>query len=260
MVSLDKITTNGKALFLAYDQGMEHGPSDFDHENADPTYILKIGVEGHYNAIIFQKGVAEKYYKAAQWAGPIENYIPLIVKLNGKTNLIKDRDPYSPLLCSVDEAISYGAKAVGYTIYVGSEHEAKMTEEFAAIVREAHEKDLPVLAWMYPRGHNIDEKFATPEGKKELTAYGARLGMELGADIVKLQYPGSVDALTYAVEAAGKTKVVVSGGSKESEEEFLESAKTVMSAGVMGMAVGRNIWQHQNPLELTKKLKEIIFG
>lgn len=260
MVSLDSLSTNGKALFLAYDQGMEHGPADFDGENADPTYILKIGVEGHYNAIIFQKGVAEKYYKAAQWAGPIDQYIPLIVKLNGKTNLVTEGDPYSPLLCTIDEAISYGAKGVGYTIYVGSEHESKMTAEFAAVVREAHEKGLPVMAWMYPRGKSIDEKFKTPDGKSELTAYAARLGMELGADIVKLQYPGSKVALELAVQAAGKTKVVVSGGAKENEEEFLDLAKTVMDSGAFGMAVGRNIWQHDNPLELTKKLKEIVFG
>jgi fructose-bisphosphate aldolase, class I len=107
---------------------------------------------------------------------------------------------------------------------------------------------------MYPRGKAIEGK-----DHVELTAYAARIGLELGADIVKLQYPGSVQALQHAVEAAGLTKVVVSGGKKETEEEFLSVAKEVMQAGAAGMAVGRNIWQHKNPLELTKKLKEIIF-
>lgn len=260
MVSLDKLTTNGKALFLAYDQGLEHGPTDFNDENIDPGYVLKIGVEGAYNAIIFQKGIAEKYYKSALWAGDLPSHIPLIVKLNGKTNLVTQSDPFSPLLCTVDEAVEYGAMGVGYTIYVGSEHEDKMTSEFAQVVRDAHNHDLPVLAWMYPRGKAIDEKWKTPEGRKELTAYAARLGMELGADIVKIQYPGSLEALKWVVEAAGKTKVVVSGGSKEDEDSFYELAKTVMQSGAMGMAVGRNIWQHENPLEITSMLKQIIFG
>jgi len=260
MVSLDKLTTNGKALFLAYDQGLEHGPTDFNDENIDPGYVMKIGVEGKYNAVIFQKGVADKYYAAAQWAGPIEEYIPLIVKLNGKTSLVTDVEPYSPKLCTVEEAKELGAMAVGYTMYVGSEFESKMASELAGVVGAAHELSMPVLAWMYPRGKAVDEKFKTPEGKAELTAYAARIGMEIGADIVKLQYPGSKEALHHAVQAAGKTKVVVSGGHKESEEEFLELAKTVVDAGAMGMAVGRNIWQHENPLELTKKLKEIIFA
>ena len=124
MISLEKITTNGKALFLAYDQGMEHGTADFDDENIDPNYILSIGIEGGFNAIIFQKGIAEKYYPSPS-SGQAHR-VPLIIKLNGKTNLIKDQDPYSPLLCTVEEAVSLGAVAVGYTVYVGSEFENKM--------------------------------------------------------------------------------------------------------------------------------------
>ncbi|MFH1832873.1 MAG: fructose-bisphosphate aldolase [Candidatus Levyibacteriota bacterium] len=244
MVDLSKITTNDRALFLAYDQGMEHGPSDFDDENIDPNYILEIGQKGGFNAIIFQKGVAEKYPPK----------IPLIVKLNGKTNLIEGVDPYSPLLCTVDEALSLGAAAVGYTIYVGSKFESKMTTEFSQVVRDAHNKNIPVVGWMYLRGKSIVGK-----DEKELTAYAARLGLELGADIIKIKYPGTSEALKRAVEAAGKTKIVVSGGAKEDESQFLEMARIAIQAGAIGMAVGRNIWQNKEPLEITRKLKEIIF-
>lgn len=252
MILLDKITTNGKALFLAYDQGMEHGPSDFDDVTVDPNYILKIGVEGGYNAVIFQKGIAEKYY-----SNEFKNKIPLILKLNGKTNLVKDQDPYAPLLCTVDEALKLGAVAVGYTIYVGSEFENKMTEEFAQVVRDAHAKNIPVVGWMYLRGRSIRQ--LADKDVKELTAYAARLGLELGADLIKIKYPGDLKSLKWAVESAGKTKVVVSGGAKEEEDKFLAMAKIVMQSGAIGMAVGRNIWQNENPLEITKKLKEIIF-
>lgn len=261
MVSLDNITKNGKALFLAYDQGLEHGPTDFNDENMDPSYVLKIGVTSHaYTGVIFQKGIAEKYYATAQWAGSIEEHVPLIVKLNGKTSFLKDVDPYSPQLCKVSEAVKMGAKAVGYTVYIGSEYENRMTEEFANACGAAHAEGLPMIGWMYPRGRAIDEKFKTPEGKKEITAYAARIGLELGADMVKLQYPGSQEALEYAVAAAGKTKVVVSGGHKESEVAFLELAKTVIVSGAIGMAVGRNVWQSNDPLGLSKRLHEIVFG
>ncbi len=249
MVDLSKISTSGKMLFLAYDQGLEHGPSDFDDENIDPNYILKIGVDGGYNAVIFQKGIAEKYYSSE-----FKSKIPLILKLNGKTNLVEG-EPYSPQLCSVQEAIEIGASAVGYTVYVGSEHESQMFAEFSRIEEEAHAANLPLMAWMYPRGRSIESK-----SKEEITAYASRIGLELGADIVKIQYPGSVESLKKAVEASGKTKVVVSGGKKETEEEFITTAKEVMEAGAAGMAVGRNIWQHENPLELTQKLKEVIFS
>ena len=67
------------------------------------------------------------------------------------------------------------------------------------------------------------------------------------------------DALSWAVEAAGKTKVVVSGGAKQTEQEFLEMARNIMKAGAIGMAVGRNIWQNKDPMGITERLKEVIF-
>lgn len=251
MVSLDKITTNGKTVLLAYDQGMEHGPSDFDDQNVDPNYILQIGVDGGFNAVIFQKGIAEKYYTGTAFA----QKIPLIVKLNGKTGLVTDIDPYSPQICTVEEAISLGAVAVGYTIYIGSEFEEKMFTEFANIEREAHAKDIPTIVWMYPRGRAIEGK-----EEKDLITYGARVALELGADMVKLHYPGSVEAMKWVVEAAGKTKVVVAGGAKATDEEFLSLVKNVMESGACGMAVGRNIWQNEHPIELAQKIKLAVFS
>ncbi len=62
-VQINKILTNGKAAFLAYDQGMEHGPIDFNLKNIDPNYIMDIALEGKYDGIILQHGLAEKYYQ-----------------------------------------------------------------------------------------------------------------------------------------------------------------------------------------------------
>lgn len=251
MVSLASITTNGKALYLAYDQGFEHGPTDFNEKNVDPNYILDIGVKAGFSAIVFQRGIAEKYYKGSEYEGKL----PLILKLNAKTNLVTSIEPYSPQLCSVDEAKALGATAVGYTVYVGSEKEHKMTKELAEIIADAHTLNMPVIGWMYPRGKGAEGK-----DKAELAAYAARLGLELGADIVKIQHPGTSVALKWAVKAAGKTKVVISGGSKVEEDAFLTMAKEIMQTGCIGLAVGRNVWQHDNPLEFSERLKTIIFS
>lgn len=248
MVDLAKIITRGRALFLAYDQGMEHGPSDFDDESVDPQNILELARDGGFNAVILQRGVAEKYYTGTEFS----DKVPLILKLNGKTNLLTD-EPYSPLLCTVLEARELGAAAVGYTLYVGSEHENEMLTDFSEIVREAHQIKMPVMAWMYPRGKAIEG-----QSIKELTAYAGRLGLELGADIVKIKYPENIENLSWAVQAAGRTKIVVSGGPKLPEEELLGLAKNVIAAGAIGMAVGRNIWQQKNPLDIALKLKDII--
>ena len=235
--------TNGKALFLAYDQGLEHGPSDFNDKNVDPNYVLDIAKKGKFNGIILHKGVVEKYYK---------KQLPLILKLNGKTNILKG-EPVSLQVCSVKEAIKLGASAVGYTIYVGSRFEADMFKEFGKIEEEALKYGLPVIAWMYPRGKSVKRITA------ESIEYAARVGLELGSDFVKVKYTGSISSFRKVVEAAGKCKVLCLGGSKMSDRKVLELARNAIDAGAVGMAIGRNVWQHRKPLKMARALRKIIF-
>src|SRR3989344_1303348 len=138
-------------MLLAYEQGFEQGPTDFNDKNVDPNYITDIARRtGVYTGIVFQEGLAEKYYT--------KDLPPLVIKLNGKTSFHKGEEPLSLQLCTVDKADSLGATAVGYTIYVGSEHEEEMIKEFSRIEDEAHAKNLMVVVWMYPRGKHVEGK------------------------------------------------------------------------------------------------------
>lgn len=242
------IEKNGKVMFLAYDQGFEHGPVDFNERNVDPSYIMKIARSGYFTGVVFQEGVADKYYER-------ESGVPLVVKLNGKTSFQKE-EPLSLQLCTVERAVELGAVGVGYTIYVGSEHEEQMMAEFARIEDEAHAKDLIVVAWMYPRG----KKVAGKEKDKDVVAYGARLGMELNADLVKVPYTGDRDSFEWVVKSAGKTGVLMSGGDKTDWLSLESEVRSVMDAGARGIAVGRNVWQDDNPDEVARKLAEIVYG
>ena len=245
---LKKITNKGKALYLAYDHGLEHGVSDFNEKSIDPAYVLDIAEKAGFSAIVLQKGLALDYWKENK------SKIPLILKLNGKTNLSKG-EALALQECSVEFAKEIGASAVGYTVYLGSQFEAEMLKEFGKIVEEAHKEKLLVIGWIYPRGKDIPDDTAP-----EIVAYAARVGAELGADMVKIKYCGSKECFQKAVEAAGKTKVVLSGGAKfNNNEEFLKIVENVMVAGAIGVAVGRNVWQNENPLEVTAKIKEIVF-
>ncbi len=249
MVGLNKIAKKGKALFLAYDQGLEHGPSDFNDKNVDPLYIFELAKKGGCTAIVLQKGIVEKYREELK-----KFKIPLIMKLNGKTNLFRG-DPISRQLCTVKEAIKLGASAVGFTIYIGSQHEGNMLSDFENIQREAHKRGLPVVAWVYARGSSVRIK---PSG--ELMAYAARTGLEIGADIIKIKYDGNFKSLKWAVESAGRTKVVIAGGLKKDQKLFLKQVKDIMNAGAIGLAVGRNIWQNKDPYAVIKQVRKIMWG
>jgi len=248
MIKLNKILKKGRAFFLAYDQGLEHGPSDFNDKNIDPNYIIEIAQKIKSTGIIFQKGIAEKYNKEIK-----KSRVPLIIKLNGKTNLVEG-EPISRQLCTVEEAVKLGAVAVGYTIYIGSKHENIMLQEFENIERQAHSKGLPVIAWIYPRGKSTEKK-----SESELMAYAARTGLEIGADIVKIHYSGIPKDLQWAVKSAGKTKIVVAGGIKIQEKILLNQIKEIIDSGSIGFAIGRNIWQSKNPVALAKKINNIIW-
>lgn len=240
----------GKALFLAYDHGFEHGPKDLIGKSIDPEYILDLAVKGGYTGIILQKGIAEKYYTGTKY----QKNVPLILKLNGKTNIPQISDPYSPINCSVEYAKKLGAKAVGYTIYLGSKNEEKMFADFGKIQEQAHKLKMAAIAWIYPRGSAVEN-----ESSPEMTAYAARIGLELGADMIKIKYCGSEETFRKAVQSAGKTKVILSGGPKVGDEEILKTIESVIKAGAIGIAVGRNVFQHQDPLAITEKIKKIIF-
>lgn len=260
MIDTSRIEKNGKVMLLAYDQGFEHGPVDFDDKSVDPAYIMEIAKNGYFTGVVFQEGVAAKYYSSASFddtqdKGSGQSWVPpLIVKLNGKTSFYGE-EPLSLQLCTVEKAAELGAIGVGYTIYVGSEHEEQMLVEFSRIEDEAHARGMIVIAWMYPRG----KKVAGRESERDVVAYGARIGMEMNADFVKVPYTGDPESFNWVVRAAGKTGVLAQGGKKVDWENLDAEISGCMQAGARGIAIGRNVWQDPNPNEISKKLAGLVF-
>ena len=229
---------NGTALFLPYDQGLEHGPRDFFANPAagDPRYIVKLALEGGFNGIAIQIGLAEKF--SWDYAGEV----PLILKLNGKTDLPSDALALSPVHATVEDAVRLGADAVGYTLYVGTPAQEQDFAQYRTIRREAQRLGMPLIVWAYPRGQAVEAK----GGKDSFYAvhYAARVASELGADVVKVNFPhpekrtgvpaaytgefSTQTAIDAVVGAANRTLVLVSGGEKAGDEAMLDKARQSM--------------------------------
>jgi class I fructose-bisphosphate aldolase len=243
------LVRDGKVLILAMDHGLEHGPVDFEPvpETIDPETVFDVATHDAVTAMAVQKGVAEAYYP------DYEDDVNLLVKLNGTSNLWMG-EPDSAVNCSVDYAADIGADALGFTLYGGSNHEIEMAEEFRDAQEAAREHDLPMVMWSYPRGQGLKN-----DRDPETIAYGTRLALELGADVAKVKYPGSREAMEWAVDAAGDVKVVMSGGSKTDDLAFLKQVEDCIAAGGKGLAVGRNVWQRENPMEILDALEKVIY-
>ncbi len=275
---------NGTVLFLPIDQGMEHGPIDFfpNPPSADPDYQCRLAREGGYSGIVFHIGLASKYLK--EYAGTV----PLILKLNGKTNIPSDAEAFSAVESTVEDAVRLGADAVGYTLYVGSPSQDRDFIQLGKVRAECDRYGMPLIIWSYPRGSAVEAK----GGRDSIYAvdYAARVANELGADMVKLNVPKFRDprnedspapyrklyeewkeldeneayrlAVEKVVASAGKTMVLFSGGSKISDEDLLLKARICMEAGATGLIFGRNMWQRpfEEGLAITQKVKEILLA
>ena len=261
---------NGTALFLPYDQGLEHGPRDFFANLAasDPKYILGLALEGGFNGIAIQIGLAEKFYW--DYAGEV----PLVLKLNGKTDIPSAIDPLSPTNATVEDAVRLGADAVGYTLYLGSPAQEHDFAQYRQVRADALRFGMPLIVWSYPRGSAVDEK----GGKDSFYAvdYAARAASELGADMVKVNFPhpekqsGAAEpylrdfspqqAIDAVVKSANRTLLLVSGGERVGDQAMLDKARQSMEAGATGLIFGRNVWQreHSESLRFVAELREIL--
>lgn len=245
---------SGRLMLFAGDQKIEHLNDDFFGEgihddDADPEHLFRIAQKGRIGVFATQLGLIARY-------GLDYSDVPYLVKLNSKTNLVKtaQKDPYSPMISTVDQVVAFrnqtGLKVlgVGYTIYLGSEYEARMLREAARTVFEAHQNGLVTVLWIYPRGAAVKD-----EKDPHLIAGATGVAACLGSDFVKVNAPkkeGAVSAelLREVTQAAGRTQVVCAGGSSIDEKKFLkELYDQIHIGGASGNATGRNI--HQKSLD-----------
>jgi len=264
---------NGTLMMLPIDQGLEHGPVDFFDNPAsiDTDWIYRLAVEGNFSGIALHIGLAEKYQQ--KYAGRV----PLLLKVNGKTNVPNDDDAFSPLTSSVEDAVRLGADAVGYTLYVGSPAQADDIAQCNEVRRECDRYGMPLVVWAYPRGVAVKAK----GGIESLYAidYAARVACEIGADVVKLNEPvwdaagaakspkpydtlefSDVEGLRRVVRSAGRTLVLVSGGSKMGDEATIHKARIAMEAGCVGLIFGRNMWQRDwnDALSMARSMHQVM--
>jgi class I fructose-bisphosphate aldolase len=266
---------NGTLLLLPIDQGIEHGPRDFfpNPASKDPEYQFRLAAEAGYSAIACQIGLATKYYP--DYAGQV----PLILKVNGKTDVPPSDEALSPVNAGVEDAVRLGADAVGYTLYAGSPKQEEDLIQLKSVRQDCDRFGMPLVIWAYPRGRDIEAK----GGRDSFYAidYGARLAMEMGADVVKLNMPklnpekdkdspapynemdvDQQEAIRHCVESAGRSLVVLSGGSKADDEQVIGQTRMIMEAGGTGVIYGRNVWQREwsAALEIIEQIKEIMLS
>ena len=231
---------DNRTVIVPMDHGVTVGPIQ---GIANMQQITDKLLKGKVDAILVHKGIA-RHIDVGN-AG-------LIVMLSGMSNLSPNLNA-KVQVCSVQEAIRIGADAVSVHVNVGAQDEDKMLQNLGKVSDECDSYGIPLLAMMYPRGPKIPNEQAP-----DVIAHAARIGAELGADIIKTNYTGSIDTFKSVVESC-PVPVVIAGGPKcKSLEDVLQTTFDSMKAGAAGLSIGRNVFQCDSPTQIAKALSAIV--
>ncbi|MBC7110025.1 MAG: class I fructose-bisphosphate aldolase family protein [Archaeoglobi archaeon] len=238
---INRIT--GNTVIVPMDHGISIGPVR-GLVNL-PETIDKVA-NGGANAVVQQKGMVKAGHRG------YGRDIGLIIHLSASTSLAPDPNE-KVLVTEVVEAIKLGADAVSVHINIGSNTEAEQLRVLGKVSAECEEWGMPLLAMMYPRGPSITNPY-----DPKIVAHVARAGAELGADIVKTNYTGDPRSFKEVVEGCPVPVVIAGGPKMSSDEDVLKMVRGAMDAGARGVAIGRNIFQHDDPEKMTRAIAMIV--
>ncbi len=234
----------GKTVIIPMDHGVSMGPIE---GLIDIKKTIDDVAEGGANAIIIHKGIVRYGHRGHG------KDIGLVIHMSASTSL--SPSPNSKVLvCSVEEAIKYGADGVSIHVNLGDKKEDKMLEDFGKVAEKCLEWGMPLIAMMYARGEHLKDKQFDPE----VVAHCARVAAELGADIVKVPYTGDVDSFRKVTRGCPIPVVIAGGPKMKTVKDVLEMVEGAMKAGAAGVSIGRNVFQAEDVIKITKAISEIV--
>jgi fructose-bisphosphate aldolase/2-amino-3,7-dideoxy-D-threo-hept-6-ulosonate synthase len=236
-------------LFVTMDHGISYGVLPGLEDIG--SLIKKVG-KGGADAVLLHKGNAKNViYSQNEVLKSFGRELGLIIHLNGAPSI--GSDPYSKIpVCTVDEAVQYGADAVSLHVNIGVVGDEEMLEFMGEVSCDCIDWGVPLIAMMYPRGPNVDEFDA------EAISHCVRIGVELGADIIKTNYTGDVDSFKQICKQTPIPIIAAGGHPQKNLPEFYKTVSDIMKSGAAGMAVGRNIFGTKDPTTATAILSELI--
>lgn len=233
---------NGRTIIVPMDHGVTVGPIEGLDKMGE---VVDRVAEGGANAVLGHVGLPMYGHRKRG------KDVGLILHLNGSTNLSTAKNN-KVMVNTVEEAIKFGADAVSIHINIGGQDDSEMLSLLGNVSKECRHWGMPLLAMMYPRGENIQDEYDV-----EVVKVVARIGAELGADIIKTNWTGDIDSFKEVVKGC-PAPVIIAGGAKKGTRGILETTADAIQAGAKGVAYGRNIWQSKETTLLTKAICLIV--
>ncbi len=232
-----------RTVIVPIDHGLTMGPIAGIEDMTDT--INKVA-EGGANAVVLHKGIVRAGHRG------YGKDIGLIIHLSGSTSLGPDPQSKVPV-ATVEEALRLGADAVSVHVNVGAANEPEQLRSLGQVAETCATWGLPLFAMMYPRGPKIKV-----EHDPTMVGHAARVGAELGADIIKTVYTGDINSFRKVVRGCPVPIVIAGGPKMATERDVLQMTVEAVKAGAIGVSIGRNVFQHRNPIAMTRALAKIV--
>jgi len=233
-----------KTIIIPMDHGLTMGTIKGLENIAD--MVDKVALGGA-NAILMHSGMVSTGHR--QYGKDIG----LIIHLSGATNLAPDPDR-KVLVCSVERALKMGADGVSIHINIGAKEEPEMLQDASKTIEKSREWGIPLIAMMYPRGTKIKN-----ENDPEVVNIAVRVGVELGADVIKTNYTGDIDSFKEIVNGVSHVPIIIAGGPKmDSISDLFQMVYDSIQAGGCGVSIGRNIFQSEDPTKMISAIYKIV--
>ena len=210
-----------------------------------PRAIVEAVIKGGANALLISPG----FYRAA--AAVIPPSVGIVLRVSVTAGLSVDGTQETPV-ASLDTALRLDADAIAVSVFFGRAGDIEIYRWLAQLADASQAYDMPVVAEMMPPPDNFYDAKAI--------AHAARIGMELGADIVKTNYCGDIDRFREVVAAVPVPIIVAGGPGAGADDSTVGVARDAIRAGAAGVAFGRRVWQSDDPEGVTRQLKQVIFS
>lgn len=227
---------DGRTLVMAYDHGLGGANT---HGMADPGKTLPELIAAGADSVLTTTGLARRYARELERVG-------LVVSLD---SLYGDEETL------VREAVLMGADMGKIILPLWNPEIPDAVARVRRLAAVCHAWEFPIMIETIPVSFE-----AKTEHTPEKIAQGARLGCEIGADLIKMHYTGDPDSFRAAIAPLYAPVVILGGPNRGDELGVLQDVYDAIQQGASGITIGRNIWMHERPAAMVAALAEIIHG
>lgn len=226
---------DGNTLMLAFDHGYFQGPTT-GLERIDVNILPLVP---YVDTLMLTRGILRSII-------PPSTTKSIVMRSSGGPSILKELSN-EEIAVSVEESIRMNVSAMAVQVFIGGEYETKSLLNMSRLVNIGTQYGMPTLA-------------VTAVGKDMVRdakyfRLATRICAEMGAQFVKTYY---VEEGFETVTKSCPVPIVIAGGKKRPELDALKMAYRALQEGASGVDMGRNIFQSESPVAMTRAIRAIV--